>query len=198
MRGPLDPTTRIYVPTSSPRRVACRVANEVQLRCTKGGIHGPGYSGPRSSHRVRARRGREAPDAWHASTVHRRGLRNGRLPDACGRLRGGRAPGDSGRVHMHLQQDEVLFVHRGILDVLLGDQTYRAAAGATVFIPRRTWVSFRTAGVDTAGFFFVFNAPGFEKCLRALSAPSGEQFAPLSRDEIERVSQECHYRLKAR
>jgi mannose-6-phosphate isomerase-like protein (cupin superfamily) len=108
------------------------------------------------------------------------------------------APGDSGRVHMHLQQDEVLFVHRGILDVLLGDQTYRAAAGATVFIPRRTWVSFRTAGVDTAGFFFVFNAPGFEKCLRALSAPSGEQFAPLSRDEIERVSQECHYRLKAR
>lgn len=106
-------------------------------------------------------------------------------------------PGDSGRAHMHLEQDELIFVHRGTLDVLLGDTTYRAEAGATVFIPRRTWVSFRTVGADTAGFWFVFNSPGFEKCLRALSAPPGKAFVAPSKDTFEQVTQECHWQLRA-
>ncbi|MGH6693036.1 MAG: cupin domain-containing protein [Gemmatimonadales bacterium] len=104
-------------------------------------------------------------------------------------------PGDSGRTHMHLEQDEIIFVHRGTLDLLLGDTTHRAAAGATVFIPRGTWVGFRAVGGDTAGFFFVFNAPGFEKCLRALSAAPGQQFVLPERSTLERISQECHWRL---
>ena len=105
-------------------------------------------------------------------------------------------PGDSGRAHMHLEQDEIIFVHRGTLDVLLDSATYRAAAGSTVFIPRRTWVGFRTVGRDTAGFFFVFNAPGFEKCLRTLSARPGEQFVTPSSEAFEQVSRECHFKLK--
>ena len=105
-------------------------------------------------------------------------------------------PGDSGRAHMHLEQDEMLFVHRGTLDVLLDSTTYRAVAGTTVFIPRRTWIGFRTVGPDTAGVFFVFNAPGFEKCLRALSAPPGEHYVALDKAAFEKVSQECHYRRK--
>jgi quercetin dioxygenase-like cupin family protein len=106
-------------------------------------------------------------------------------------------PGDSGRAHMHLEQDEIIFVHRGTLDLLLGDATHRAAAGATVFIPRGTWIGFRTVGSDTAGFFFVFNAPGFEKCLRALSVPPGQQFVAPGQGALERISKECHWRLKA-
>jgi oxalate decarboxylase/phosphoglucose isomerase-like protein (cupin superfamily) len=102
-------------------------------------------------------------------------------------------PGDSGRVHMHLAEEELIFVHRGTLDVLLNDATHRATAGATVFIPRRTWVTFRTVGADTAGFFFVFSRPGFEKCLRALSSRLGEEYVPLGREEMERVSHECHW-----
>ena len=105
-------------------------------------------------------------------------------------------PGDSGRTHLHLEEDELIFIHRGTLDILLGDTTYRAGAGASVFIPRRTWVTFRTVGADTAGFWFVFNAPGFEKCLRALSAPPGERFVAPSRDSFERVSRECHWQLR--
>jgi len=105
-------------------------------------------------------------------------------------------PGDSGRTHMHLEQDEMLFVHRGTLDVLLDSATYRAVPGTTVFIPRRTWIGFRAAGPDTAGFWFVFNAPGFEKCLRALSARPGEQYVALDNAAFKKVSQECHYRRK--
>ena len=105
-------------------------------------------------------------------------------------------PGDSGRTHLHREEDELIFVHRGTLDVLLGSKTYRAGAGATVFIPRHTWVTFRAGGADTAGFLFVFNAPGFEKCLRALSAPPGEQFVAPTTAAFDRVSRECHWQLK--
>ena len=66
-----------------------------------------------------------------------------------------------------------------------------------MFIPRRTWVSFRTVGADTAGFWFVFNSPGFEKCLRALSAPPGKAFVAPSKETFEQVSQECHWQLRA-
>ena len=105
-------------------------------------------------------------------------------------------PGDSGRTHKHLEEEEIIFVHRGVLDILLGDSTYRVGPGATDFIPRGTWISFRTVGSDTAGFFFVFNAPGFEKCLRMLSARPGERFIPPERITMQQVGDECHWVLK--
>jgi quercetin dioxygenase-like cupin family protein len=57
-------------------------------------------------------------------------------------------PGDSIGVHKHLQEDEVVFVHRGEVEITLGDSLLRAAAGATVFIPRGTWIGFRVEGTD--------------------------------------------------
>lgn len=107
-------------------------------------------------------------------------------------------PGDSGRTHMHLEEDEIIFVHRGELELLLTDSTHRARAGATIFIPRRTWIKFQAVGADTAGFFFVFNAPAFEKCLRALSVRPGERFMPLDKETIGRMAHECHYVRKER
>jgi len=106
-------------------------------------------------------------------------------------------PGDSGRTHKHLMEDEILFVHRGLVDVLLGDSTHRVESGATIFVPRGTWVSFRAVGADTAGFFFVFNAPGMEKCLRMLSARRGDTFVPPAPAVLQRVNRECHWVLKS-
>jgi mannose-6-phosphate isomerase-like protein (cupin superfamily) len=106
-------------------------------------------------------------------------------------------PGDSGRTHMHLREDEMIFVHRGQLEVTLADSTYRAAAGTSIFIPRGTWIGFRTAGGDTAGFWFVFNTPAFEKCLRALSARPGAAYVPPPAPVLEQVNRECDWRLKA-
>lgn len=105
-------------------------------------------------------------------------------------------PGDSGRTHMHLKEDELLFVHRGELEVRLGDSVYRAGVGATIFVPRGTWIGFRAVGVDTAGFLFVFNTPGFEKCLRALSARPGERYVPPPTPTLDRTNRECHWVLK--
>jgi len=101
-------------------------------------------------------------------------------------------PGDSIGVHKHLQEDEVVFVHRGEVRVTLGDSSYRAQAGGLVFIPRGTWIGFHTVGADTATIVFLFNTPGFERCLRFLSSPVGTAFVPRPPNEVAAARADCH------
>ncbi len=107
------------------------------------------------------------------------------------------APGDSIGVHRHLGEDEILFIHRGTVEVRLGDETRQVGVGGTVFIPRGTWIGVRALGTDTATTFFVFNTPAFEKCLRARSVRPGEPYVPLSRTARQAVQRECHEERKA-
>jgi uncharacterized RmlC-like cupin family protein len=102
------------------------------------------------------------------------------------------APGDSIGTHKHLNEEEILFIHRGTVDVTLGDRTQRTGIGATVFIPRGTWVGLRSVGPDTATAVFVFNTPAFEKCLRARSVRPGERYVPPTGAAYEAVQRECH------
>ena len=101
-------------------------------------------------------------------------------------------PGDSIGTHKHLQEDEVVFVHRGEVQVTLGDSSYRAQAGGLVFIPRGTWIGFHTVGRDTATIVFMFNTPGFERCLRFLSSPVGTVFTPRAPAEVAAARADCH------
>ena len=101
-------------------------------------------------------------------------------------------PGDSIGVHKHMQEDEVVFVHRGVVQVTLGDSQYRAQAGGLVFIPRETWIGFHVLGTDTATILFMFNTPGFEKCLRFLSSPVGTAFVPRSPADVATARKDCH------
>jgi quercetin dioxygenase-like cupin family protein len=101
-------------------------------------------------------------------------------------------PGDSIGVHKHLREDEVVYVARGHVTVTLGESTYPATAGGLVFIPRGTWIGFQTAGADTASIVFIFNAPGFEKCLRTFSSPARSAFVPPTPDAVATGRRECH------
>ena len=101
-------------------------------------------------------------------------------------------PGDSIGVHKHLQEDEVVFVYRGRVNVNLGDSVQTAEAGGLVFIPRGTWIGFHVLGADTATIVFVFNTPGFEKSLRFLSSPVGTPFVPRSSAEVATARKDCH------
>lgn len=101
-------------------------------------------------------------------------------------------PHDSIGAHKHLQEDEVVFIHRGQVQVTLGDSNYHAQAGGLVFIPRGTWIGFHTLGVDTATIVFLFNTPGFEKCLRFLSSPVGTVFIPRPSAQVAAARKDCH------
>jgi len=101
-------------------------------------------------------------------------------------------PGDSIGIHKHLLEDEVVYIARGHVTVTLGDSTHPAEAGGLVFIPRGTWIGFRTTGPDTASIVFIFNTPGFEKCLRAFSSPVGTAFVRPTPDSIATARRNCH------
>jgi len=101
-------------------------------------------------------------------------------------------PGDSIGVHKHLTEDEIVFIYRGAVQVTLGDSSHAALAGGLVFIPRGTWIGFHTTGADTATIVFMFNTPGFEKCLRFLSSRVGTSFVPAPAAEVAAARKECH------
>jgi mannose-6-phosphate isomerase-like protein (cupin superfamily) len=101
-------------------------------------------------------------------------------------------PGDSIPTHKHLSEDEIVFVHRGAIEVELGEDHGRAEAGATVFIPRGTWIGIRVAGNDTATIFFVFNAPAFERCLRSQSSRPGEAYVMPTAERSAEIRHDCH------
>lgn len=83
-------------------------------------------------------------------------------------------PGDSIAVHRHLQEDEIIIIHRGTARVQLGREQYTATAGGAVYIPQGTCVTVVNIGRDTLVNFFIFSSPGFEQVLRAVSSGVGE------------------------
>jgi quercetin dioxygenase-like cupin family protein len=87
-------------------------------------------------------------------------------------------PGDVIPRHKHLAQDEIVFIQAGTVHVRLGDRERDLHAGGTVFIPARTWVSFKNNSAEPVSIAFVFSAPGFEKHLRCVSVPAGEKPTP--------------------
>ena len=103
-------------------------------------------------------------------------------------------PGDSLGRHWHLHEEEILFLHRGILDVTLEGETSRAGVGAVVFIPQATHIAARNPGPDTAEILYVFNEPAFALCMRAFSSRPGEAYAEPSPDSGNAVRVACHLR----
>lgn len=103
-------------------------------------------------------------------------------------------PGDSLGRHQHLHEEEMLFLHRGVLDVTLAGQTSRAGEGAVVFIPQATRIAARNPGPDTAEIVYVFNEPAFALCLRAFSSPAGTAYAEPSPDSSNAIRVACHLR----
>jgi hypothetical protein len=92
-------------------------------------------------------------------------------------------PGGHIDTHKHPSADEILFLRSGTARVKVGDMVKVVHAGATVFVPARTWLSVANIGQDTIGLVYVFSATGFDGFMRAESAPEGAALVPLSKAE---------------
>ena len=71
--------------------------------------------------------------------------------------------GDGPPQHLHKNEDEVLYILEGEINVLLGERTFRAKAGAVVRIPRGTVHTFGRVEKKNAKLLIMFYPPGFEK-----------------------------------
>ena len=75
------------------------------------------------------------------------------------------APGEGPPLHLHVSEDEFLYVLEGRLRFRLDESDYTEPAGAFVFIPKGVPHTWQNAGDDHARILFVFTpaSPGMER-----------------------------------
>lgn len=97
-------------------------------------------------------------------------------------------PGSAIPVHRHLDDEEVLIVHRGRAAVTLGDSVHAVEAGGIAYVPPGTWVGLANAGADTLTIFYVFPTPHFLDYMRAIASarPGGRRLSPAEGARIDR------------
>ena len=73
--------------------------------------------------------------------------------------------------HIHRREDETFYIVKGSLDVLIGDSTYQAKAGAFIFVPRGTVHSFKNVGDSTVVQLVTVVPAGLERYFREVFPP---------------------------
>jgi len=104
-------------------------------------------------------------------------------------IRGEAAPGEGPPLHVHPDQDELIYTLEGVYLVQLGDAQFEAPPGSFVFIPRGTPHTWQNVGRTPARFFaaLVPASPEFEQFfVRYAELPRNERgvaaFARLAGD----------------
>jgi mannose-6-phosphate isomerase-like protein (cupin superfamily) len=72
-------------------------------------------------------------------------------------------PGTKMRIHKHLDNDELIFIHRGQGTLTLGDRAIEVKTGAVVFIPRGTWHGMDNTSPEELHMIFQYSPAGFEE-----------------------------------
>lgn len=72
-------------------------------------------------------------------------------------------PGFDTGLHVHERLEETWYVLDGELEFRVGEDTFRARAGATVFVPPRVPHAFANRGEEPAKFLLIMSPPGHDR-----------------------------------
>jgi quercetin dioxygenase-like cupin family protein len=135
---------------------------------------------------------------WFMGSLVRMPLGSDQTADRIAVLEHSGPRGYSAPMHRHLRDDETFIVLEGTLHVVSDGQAYRATAGTTLFLPKRTLHGFvveegtaHFLTVHTPGGFDAFTAEaGHEVVLdgteKAHEPPAG--ITPPTREELTRIA----------
>jgi mannose-6-phosphate isomerase-like protein (cupin superfamily) len=70
------------------------------------------------------------------------------------------------RVHLHQNEDEIIFIRMGSGVATLGDREVPVAAGATVYVPQGVWHGLRNNSQDMLGMTAMYSPTGFEQIFK--------------------------------
>ena len=70
------------------------------------------------------------------------------------------------RVHLHQNEDEIIFIRMGTGVATLGDREVPVAAGATVYVPQGVWHGLRNNSQDMLGMTAIYSPAGFEQIFK--------------------------------
>lgn len=73
------------------------------------------------------------------------------------------APGASIPVHLHRNEDELIFVHTGSGIVTLGDDRIPCSPGTVLYGPRNVWHGVENTGSTVITWCAIYAPPGFEQ-----------------------------------
>lgn len=73
------------------------------------------------------------------------------------------SPGRKMRVHKHLNNDELIFIHGGEGTLTLDEESIEVKTGDVVFVPRGTWHGLDNTGNETLQMVFQYSPAGFEQ-----------------------------------
>lgn len=73
------------------------------------------------------------------------------------------SPGRKMRVHKHLNNDELIFIHKGEGILTLGDKSIPVKTGDVAFVPRDTWHGLDNTGKENLIMVFQYSPAGFEE-----------------------------------
>jgi len=73
------------------------------------------------------------------------------------------APGRKMRIHKHLNNDELIFIHKGEGTFTLNEEIIEANSGDLVFVPRNTWHGLDNTGKENLLMVFQYLPAGFEE-----------------------------------
>jgi len=90
--------------------------------------------------------------------------------------------------HLHPNVDEALYIVEGEVEVLLGDGTTRASAGALAFVPKGTVHAFKNVGTSPSRVVVIISPGGFEKFFLEAGEPVTEgSSAPEGAPDVGRI-----------
>ena len=72
-------------------------------------------------------------------------------------------PGRKMRIHKHLNNDELIFIHKGEGTVTLDEERIDVKTGDVIFIPRDTWHGLDNTGKENLSMAFQYSPAGFEE-----------------------------------
>jgi len=83
----------------------------------------------------------------------------------------GTLTGDGPPPHIHEAEEEAFYVLEGEVNVLVGERTITAGAGAFVLVPRGTVHTFSRAGTGPVRILTLISPAGFERFFEEIAGP---------------------------
>jgi quercetin dioxygenase-like cupin family protein len=72
-------------------------------------------------------------------------------------------PGRKMRVHKHINNDELIFIHKGEGTLTLDEEFIEVKTGDVAFVPRNTWHGLDNTGKENLLMVFQYSPAGFEE-----------------------------------
>lgn len=97
-------------------------------------------------------------------------------------------PGDALPIHKHLNEDELIFVHKGSGLFTLGDKQYQINEGAVALVPSGIWHGFQNNGTENIEMRFGYTPSGFENFFKEVGTPVGQTFIRKTMEERRAIA----------